>query len=96
MIKKLKRSNDLFIDFTEDELSKLSIEEGDKFSYELVNGDIVLKKHVPLEINLSEFSRETLEMLISHSIKNDCSVEDSIACILSDYIKDCNLNDKQS
>lgn len=91
--KKIKRSNDMLIEFSEDELNKLSIKEGDKFSYEIgEDNSIVLKKHVPIEINLSDFSRETLELLVSDSIENDCSVEDSIARILSDSLKKLNID----
>ena len=45
MIKKtIQRSEDCFVQFTNEELTKLGIKEGDKFSWEEDNGSILLKK----------------------------------------------------
>ena len=87
MIKKtIQRSDDCFIQFTEEELAVLNIKPGDKFSWEIKEDSIVMHKHVPLEIDLSEFSRETLEMLIINSVEKDISVNDVITEAIEHFI----------
>ena len=83
MIKKtIQRSEDCFVQFTNEELAKLGIKEGDKFSWEEDNGSILLKKYVPLEVDISDWSRDVLEMLISESVEKDISVNDVICGII--------------
>ena len=83
MIKKtIQRSEDCFVQFTNEELTKLGIKEGDKFSWEEDNGSILLKKYVPLEVDISDWSRDVLEMLISESVEKDISVNDVICGII--------------
>ena len=83
MIKKtIQRSEDCFIQFTEEELKKLGMVAGDKFSWEEENGSFLLKKHVHLEVDISEWSRDVLEMLICESVEKDVSVNDVICDII--------------
>lgn len=83
MIKKtIQRSEDCFVQFTNEELIKLGIKEGDKFSWEEDNGSILLKKYVPLEVDISDWSRDVLEMLISESVEKDISINDVICGII--------------
>jgi len=83
MINKIiQRSEDCFVQFTNEELTKLGIKEGDKFSWEEDNGSILLKKHVPVEVDISDWSRDVLEMLICESIEKDISINDVICGII--------------
>jgi len=83
MIKKtIQRSEECFIQFTEAELLKLGIKAGDKFSWEEENGSFLLKKHVPLEVDISEWSRDVLEMLICESVEKDVSINEVISDII--------------
>jgi hypothetical protein len=84
--KTLQRSQDLFVQFTDEELSKLNIKPGDKFSCTVENDSITLNKYETIEIELSEFPRETLEHLIEQSIQKDISVNDVINEILKAYV----------
>ena len=43
---------------------------------------ILLKKHVPVEIDMSEWSRDVLEMLICESVEKDISINDVICGII--------------
>ena len=91
MIKKtIQRSEDLFVQFTDEELAALNIKPGDKFSCKVEDDLILLQKYSTLEIDLSEFSRETLEMLIADSVKKDISVNQVIENILQSYIEQNN------
>jgi hypothetical protein len=84
--KKVQRSEDLYIQFTDEELKSLNIEPGDKFSWEIENESLVLKKFVSLDVDISEWSREVLEMLIVESVEKDVSVNDVICNILDKYL----------
>jgi hypothetical protein len=74
--KTIKRSEECFIQFTEEEMIKLGMQVGDKFSIDETDDGIVLKKYAKLEIDLSEFPRETLEFLISESCEKDISISE--------------------
>ena len=80
--KKVQRSEELYVQFTEEELKSLNIKPGDKFSWEIEDESMVLKKFASIDIDISEWSREVLEMLIIDSIEKDISVNDVICNIL--------------
>ena len=84
--KKVQRSEDLYIQFTEEELKALNISPGDKFSWEIEGESLILKKFVSLEVDMSEWSRDVLEMLIKDSIDKDVSVNEVICDILERYL----------
>lgn len=85
--KTIQRSEECFIQFTQDELKQLNIEAGDKFTWEMQDdGSCLLHKCVPIEINLSEYSREVLEMVISESIEKGLPVDDVMCNIIEEYI----------
>ena len=87
MIKKtVQRSEDCFVQFTEDELLELNIKAGDKFSCSIENESVVLKKFQTIEIDMSEWSRDILEMLILKSIEEDISVNEVISNILEQML----------
>lgn len=88
MIKKtIQRSEDLFVQFTDEELSALNIKPGDKFSCEVRGDSVMLHKYGTIEIDLSEFSRETLEMLIADSVEKDISINEVIEQKLETYLE---------
>jgi len=84
--KRIQRSDELFIQFTDKELEALNIKPGDKFSWEVEHECLVLKKFATLEVDISEWSREVLEMLITQSIEKDVSVNEVICDILDSYL----------
>lgn len=81
--KKIKRSDECFVQFTEDEMTKLGMQVGDKFTIEETEDGIVLKKYAKLEIDLSEFPRETLEFLISESCEKDISISEVVENVIN-------------
>jgi hypothetical protein len=87
MIKKtVQRSEECFIQFTEDELLELNIKAGDKFSCSIEDGSVVLKKFETIELDMSEWSRESLEVLISKSVEEDISINEVISNILEQML----------
>jgi bifunctional DNA-binding transcriptional regulator/antitoxin component of YhaV-PrlF toxin-antitoxin module len=83
MIKKtVEPTGDVCVKFTEDELAKLNIKQGDKFSIKETDDGILLEKFSTVDIDLSEFERELLEFLIQESCDKDISINDVISNIL--------------
>jgi len=83
MIKKtIEPTGDVCVKFTEEELAKLNIKQGDKFSIKETDGGILLEKFSTIDINLSELNREILEFLIQESCDKDISINDVISDLL--------------
>ena len=83
MIKKtLESTGDVCVKFTDDELAKLNIKQGDKFSIKETDEGILLEKFATVDINLSELERELLEFLIQESCDKDISINEVISYLL--------------
>jgi hypothetical protein len=87
--KTVEPTGDLCIKFTEDEMGKLGIKEGDKLSWKETDGGFLLEKHATVDINISDLSREVLEMLIKDSCEKDISVNE----VISGYLEQQQLKD---
>jgi hypothetical protein len=89
--KTVQRSEDLYIQFNEEEMKSLDIKPGDKFSWEIGDdSSLTLKKFVEIDVDISEWSREVLEMLITESVKKDLPVNDIIINILDEQLAKIN------
>lgn len=86
--KTLEPTGDLCIKFTEDEMKELGLKEGDKLSWKETDGGFLLEKYSTIEIDLSEMSREVLEMLIKDSCEKDISVNQVISNCIEQQVKD--------
>lgn len=88
MIKKiLQPTNDAYIHFTEEELQEIGAGPGTKFSVKHYdNGSIELRPYVKMEIEISDWSREVLELLIAESVERDLSVNDVITDLLKESL----------
>ena len=86
MIKELKEFKDYGIQFTDEELAELGIEKNQKFSVKYMEEGVLLEPFVKIDIDLSEFSREILEMIVRKSAEEDVSVNQVISDILKKYI----------
>jgi hypothetical protein len=84
MIKKtLTPTNDMYMQFTEDELAELNMAPGDKFSVKhLEDGSIKLEKYVKMEVDMGDWPREVLEQIISMSCEEDISANEVISNLL--------------
>jgi bifunctional DNA-binding transcriptional regulator/antitoxin component of YhaV-PrlF toxin-antitoxin module len=83
MIKKtIEPTGDVCVKFTEEELAKLNIKQGDKFSIKETDEGIVLQKFATVDINLSELDRELIEFLIQESCDKDISINEVISQLL--------------
>jgi len=89
MIKKtLQPTNDCFIQFTEEELSSIGAGPGTKFQVKQHDdGSIELRPYVKVELDMEEWSKETLLMIIKKSLDEDISVNDVINNLLKESLK---------
>ena len=87
--KTLQPTNDLYIQFTEDELNQIGAGPGTKLSVKHNDdGSIELRPYVKMEIEISDWSREVLEMLITKSCEDDVSVNNVINDLLKQALED--------
>ena len=98
--KTLLPTNDLYLQFTDEEIQELGWEAGQKLEVKQhSDGSIELRPYVKLELDMEEWPRETLEMIIKESLDQDISVNDVINNMLKQSLKnfesDTNLTDEE-
>lgn len=85
--KKVESTNEVCIKFSEEEMEQLNLQPGTKLSVkELSDGAIELTPFASLELDMAEWSREMLEMLIKQSCDEDISINEVIQKILSERL----------
>ena len=83
MKKELIPTNDLYIQFTEEELAQLNIVPGERFDVKLQkDGSIKLEKYVRLELDTEDWPVDLLQLLIRESCEMDVSVNEVICNLL--------------
>lgn len=87
MTKTLKRSEDLYIQFTPEELAELGWQEGDKFSWKIEDGSVKLTKYANLELDMTDWPKELLLRLIKDSVEKDVSINELIIEILTKQVE---------
>ena len=90
MTKVVQQSEDLFIQFTPEELKELGYKVGDKVSCEIEGNSLKLTKYAELELDLTDYPREVLMHLIVKSIEEDISVNEVINNMLKKQIEKFN------
>jgi hypothetical protein len=87
MTKTLQEYKEYGIQFTDEELAELGMEKNQKFSIE-VDGENTIKlvPFVKMSIDLEEFPRDILEMLVRESAEKDVSVNQIISNVLENYL----------
>lgn len=87
MIKKtLQPTNDLFLQFTEEEIKELNLKQGDKFTAtQNEDGSVFLEKWKPVDIDLTEFPEEIKDMLLIKSIEDQIPIDEVINNLLKIY-----------
>ncbi len=87
MKKTVQSRRECFIQFSEEEIEELGLKECEKLYISEKDGAVILSKGAKVEIDLSELSREALEMMIKHSCEKDISVNEVVELILRDVIE---------
>jgi hypothetical protein len=86
--KVIEKEEVYFVKFTPEEMELLGIQPKDKFEISLTDeGSILLKKFAKLDIDLNDFDKETLIMLIEESISDQVPVDEVICKTLTAYLK---------
>lgn len=87
MIKTLQEYKEYGVQFTDEELADLGMHKNQKFSIEVgENNTIKLIPFVKMDVNIDEFPRDILEMLVRESAEKDVSVNAIISDVLEDYL----------
>ena len=88
MTKQVQSREELFIQFTDEEIEKLGLEKNQKLSMEILeNGSIKMTPFAKIDIDISEWSREVLENIIQESVEKDISVNEVISQTIEQYLK---------
>jgi bifunctional DNA-binding transcriptional regulator/antitoxin component of YhaV-PrlF toxin-antitoxin module len=85
--KKIEQFVEYGVKFTDEECEQLGINEGDKFSFEVSDDGILMKKYESIDIDLSEFPREILEFLVKESCEKDITVSQVFESVFDSFIK---------
>jgi bifunctional DNA-binding transcriptional regulator/antitoxin component of YhaV-PrlF toxin-antitoxin module len=85
--KKVEQFIEYGVKFTDEECEKLGINEGDKFSFEVSDDGVLMKKYETIDLDLSEFSREILEFLIKESCEKDITVSQVFENVFDKFIE---------
>lgn len=95
--KTVQKKEDLFIEFTDQEMQTLNIAPHDKFEIEVQSDTtLILKKFEKIDIDLGEFDKKTLELLIVKSIEEQIPVDSVITGMLTDYLNTLKAEDKEN
>ena len=86
MQKTIQTRPEYFIQFTEDEAADLGLEIGEVLDVSVKDDGILLKKLVPLELDMTEFPREVLERLVKESTEKNVSVNEIITTAIKTFI----------
>jgi len=88
IVKKVQEKKDYYIQFSDEECENLGIKENEKFNIKVHDDNsILMTPFEKIDIDISEFKREVLEMLISISAEKDISVNDVISELLEQYFE---------
>jgi bifunctional DNA-binding transcriptional regulator/antitoxin component of YhaV-PrlF toxin-antitoxin module len=81
--KTLQPTNDLYIQFTDEEVQELGWEPGQRLEFKQHDdGSIELRPYTKIELDIDEWPREVLELIIKESCEKDISANDVINDIL--------------
>jgi hypothetical protein len=87
--KTLQPTNDLYIQFTDEEIQELGWESGQKLEIKQHDdGSIEVRPYVKIELDMEEWPREVLEMIVKGSCEQDISANDVINNLLKQSLKD--------
>jgi len=88
MKKVLQLTNDVYIQFTEEELSSIGAGPGTKFETKIHDdGSIGLRPYVSIELDMADWPKEVLEMIIKMSCEEDISANDVINNLLKESLE---------
>ena len=91
MNKKLTPVTEYELRFTEDELTELGLQPNEELAVVLRDGLITLEKKVPLEIDLSGFSKGELITFLVQMSEKDMTMSQYVEFILNDFIENESL-----
>jgi hypothetical protein len=87
--KKVQEKKELFIQFSEEEMTELGWEEGQKLSFKFDEKTkaITLEPFIKMELDIDSWPKELLLFLIQESCEKDISVNEVISNTLEESLK---------
>lgn len=85
--KKVEKKEEYYLTFTNEELSQLGLKEGDKMDWVIQDDGVFLKKWTSVDLELQDWSKETLLFLIQESVEKNLTINEVIVNILEDVVK---------
>jgi hypothetical protein len=85
--KTVLKKEEYYIQFTDEELTELNMEKGQKFTCDIEDGALKLTPYAKIELEMGDWPRELLEFLLQESCEKDISVNDVICNVLEEVIK---------
>jgi hypothetical protein len=89
--KTILKKEEYYIQFTDEELAELNMEKGQKFTCDIEDGALKLTPFAKIELEMGDWPREILELLIQESCEKDISVNEVISDALREIIKNGNV-----
>jgi len=97
MKKTLQPTNELFIQFSDEEVQELGLEQGQRFDVELQeDGSVKLMPWGKIELDMEDWPRETLEAIIKESCERDVSANEVIIDLVKEGLKQLDEGSKLS
>jgi hypothetical protein len=88
--KTVLKKEEYYIQFTDEELTELNMEKGQKFTCDIEDGALKLTPYAKIELEMGDWPRELLEFLLQESCEKDISVNDVVCNVLEEVIKNGN------
>lgn len=86
--KTIKEKKDLYIEFTDEEIKEMGWEENQKLSMTLTDdGGIIVKPWVKVDIDITNWPKEILLMLIEKSLEEDKTINQVIVDVIESSLK---------
>jgi bifunctional DNA-binding transcriptional regulator/antitoxin component of YhaV-PrlF toxin-antitoxin module len=86
--KTLLPTNDVYLQLTNEEIAELGWEPGQKLEFKLHDdGSVEIRPYAKVELDMAEWPREMLELLIKESCEKDISVNDVVGDLLKESLK---------
>ena len=88
MIKTIQTREEAYIQFTDEEIIELGLKQGDTFTVIPEGDGFLFKKNEKFELDLAEWPREILEMLIKESCENNITVNEVINSAVETFLNE--------
>lgn len=85
--KKIQKTEEYFLQFSEEELKQLNLKAGDQLSWDTnEDGSVTLKPYVTMELDITDWDKDLLVYLIEQSLEKNEPINQIIVDILEQAV----------